>query len=45
MFDMVKKLKFKIKSDKISDFIDKLEDLTKIEDSIKLKIDSDNILM
>jgi hypothetical protein len=43
--DMANKLKFKIKSDKISDFIDKLDELTKIEDTIKLKIDGDNILM
>ncbi len=42
---MANKLKFKIKSDKISDFIDKLDELTKIEDTIKLKIDGDNILM
>lgn len=42
---MPKKVKFKIKADKFSDFISKLEDLTKIEDTIKLKIDNDNILM
>ena len=42
---MANKVKFKIKSDKFSDFINKLEDLTKISDTIKLKIDNDNILM
>lgn len=42
---MANKLKLTFNSDKISDFIDRLEDLTKIEDTIKLKIDSDNILM
>lgn len=42
---MANKIKFQIKPDKISDFIETLEDLTKIEDTIKLKIDSDNILM
>lgn len=42
---MANKLKLIFKSDKISEFIDRLEDLTKIEDTIKLKIDSQNILM
>lgn len=42
---MANKIKFTFKGDKISEFIDRLEDLTKIEDTIKLKIDSDNILM
>lgn len=42
---MANKIKFKIKSDKISDFIDKVSDLTKISDTVKLKIDNDNILM
>lgn len=42
---MSNKTKFKIKPEKFSDFIDKLDDLTKIEDTIKLKIDNDNILM
>jgi hypothetical protein len=42
---MANKIKFKIKSDKISDFVDKISDLTKIGDSIKLKIDNKNILM
>lgn len=42
---MANKVKFKIKGDKFSDFISKLDDLTKIEDTIKLKIDNDNIMM
>ena len=42
---MANKVKFKIKSEKFADFISKLEDLTKIEDTIKLKIDNDNIMM
>lgn len=42
---MANKLKFTFKSEKISEFIERLEDLTKIEDTIKLKIDSNNILM
>ena len=42
---MADKAKFKINSDKFVDFISKLDDLTKIEDTIKLKIDNDNILM
>jgi len=42
---MTNKIKFQIKSDKISEFISRLEELTKIEDTIKLKIDSENILM
>jgi hypothetical protein len=42
---MANKIKFKINSDKMSDFISKLDDLTKIEDTIKLKIDSNNILV
>lgn len=40
-----KTMKFKFKGDKIVDFITKLEDLTRIDDTIKLKIDRDNILM
>ena len=40
-----KKINFIIKSDKLSDFVSKLEDLTKISDTIKLKIDKDNILV
>ncbi len=42
---MANKVKFKLKGDKFSDFIDKLEDLTKIEDTIKMKIDNDNIMI
>jgi hypothetical protein len=42
---MANKIKFKVKGDKFSDFINKLDDLTKIDDTIKLKIDNDNILM
>lgn len=42
---MSNKIKFNIKKDKFSDFIDKLDDLSKIDDTIKLKIDNDNILM
>jgi len=37
--------KFRIKSEKFPEFISKLEDLTKISDGIKLKIDNDNIMM
>ncbi len=39
------KLKLIVKGSKFPEFIDKLEDLTKIGDIIKLKIDKDNILM
>jgi hypothetical protein len=39
------KIKFKIKSDKFSDLIDKLDDLSKIDDTIKLKIDNNDILI
>lgn len=39
------KLNIIIKPTNFSDFISKLDDLTKIGDVIKLKIDSDNILM
>ncbi len=42
---MANKIKFNFKSDKISEFIEKLEDLTKIEDTIKIKLDSENILI
>ena len=42
---MANKIKFKINNDKMSDFISKLDDLSKIEDTIKLKIDNQNILM
>jgi hypothetical protein len=39
------KTKFKLKSDMVTDFIDMLSDLTDISDSIKLKIDNENIMM
>jgi hypothetical protein len=42
---MSTKTKFIIKTDRFAEFIDRLDDLTKIEDTIKLKIDSENILM
>lgn len=42
---MANKIKLKIKPDKFGDFINKLVDLCKINDSIKLKIDNENILM
>jgi hypothetical protein len=37
--------KFRIKSEKLPEFISKLEDLTKISDSIKIKIESENTMM
>jgi hypothetical protein len=37
--------KFRIKSEKLPEFISKLEDLTKISDSIKIKIESGNTMM
>ncbi len=37
--------KFRIKSERLPEFISKLEDLTKISDSIKIKIESDNTMM
>jgi len=42
---MADKIKFLIKPDKIQDFIDKLSDLTSIDDTIKLKIDNKKVLM
>lgn len=42
---MAEKIKFKIKKEKFSDLIEKLEDLTIIDDSIKMKIDSEHILL
>lgn len=42
---MASKIKFKINNDKFSDLIEKLDDLTKIEDTIKMKIDNENILI
>jgi len=37
--------KFRIKSEKLQEFISKLDDLTKISDSIKIKIDGENTMM
>ncbi len=42
---MPSKLNIQINSDNFSDFLNKLEDLAKISDTIKLKVDSENILM
>jgi len=42
---MSNKTKLKIKRDRFSEFVDKLVDLTGISDTIKLKIDSENIMM
>jgi hypothetical protein len=42
---MANKVKFKIKGDRFADLITKLDDLTAIEDTIKLKIDNENIMM
>ena len=42
---MANKIKFKINPSSFNDFIEKLDDLTKIDDTIKLKIDNDHILM
>ena len=42
---MPEKIKFKIITDKFPDLLTKLEDLTKIDDNIKLKIDKTDILM
>ena len=42
---MANKIKFTVIPDKFEDFINKLSDLTTIDDTIKLKIDNDNILM
>lgn len=39
------KTKFKIKTDKFPDLIEKLSDLTDISESIKLKIDNENIML
>lgn len=41
---MAEKLILNINSDKFQDFVLKLQDLTNISDTIKLKIDNDNIL-
>ena len=42
---MANKLSLKFNNKNFTDFIEKLQDLTNIEDTIKLKIDKDNILM
>lgn len=42
---MANKIKFKINNDNFSSLIDKLDDLTKIDDTIKMKIDSEHILI
>jgi len=42
---MANKLKFKFLSHNLGDFISKIEDLSKIDDTIKLKIDNENILL
>jgi len=42
---MANKVKFKFIPTNLSDFISKIDDLSKIDDTIKLKIDNDNILM
>lgn len=42
---MANKIKFKVDSVKFSNLIEKLDDLTKIDDTIKMKIDSENILV
>lgn len=42
---MSNKTKIKIKKERFSEFVDKLVDLTGISDTIKLKIDSENIMM
>lgn len=42
---MADKLKLKFNKENFGDFISKLKDLTTIDDTIKLKIDNDNILM
>lgn len=42
---MANKVKFKFIPINFSDFISKIDDLSKIDDTIKLKIDNENILM
>lgn len=42
---MSDKIKFNIVNENFPNFIEKLKDLTTIDDTIKLKIDNDNILM
>ena len=40
-----KKIKFKVNKDKFSDFVEKLEELTKISPTLKIKIDEEDILI
>jgi hypothetical protein len=42
---MANKIKFKINGDTFNTFVSKLSDLSSIEDSVRLKIDKDDILM
>ena len=42
---MANKIKFKVNVSKFSEFVERLDDLTKIDDTIKVKIDNDNILI
>lgn len=42
---MANKIKFKINGDGFQEFITKLTDLSKIDDSVRLKIDKDDLLM
>lgn len=42
---MANKLKFKINGDEFSNFVSKLTDLSGIDDSVRLKIDNNDILM
>jgi hypothetical protein len=42
---MANKIKFKINKDNFSTFLDKLNDISNIDDTVKLKIDNDHILM
>lgn len=39
------KLKLKVKPDNFSLFVSKIEDIASIHDSVRIKIDSDNILI
>ena len=39
-----KKIKFKVNKDKFGDFVEKLEELTKISPTLKIKIDEEDIL-
>ena len=40
-----KKIKFKVNKDKFGDFVEKLEELTKISPTLKIKIDDEDILI